>query len=83
VSRKSRDEECPTRRRGDVVARDENGKVKEVVQVIRPNKNGTAPAREIRAANDITNATGAKVTFVPVRPIIPKPRTVDATPPVL
>jgi RHS repeat-associated protein len=69
-------------RRGDVVVKDKSGKVTEVVQVIRPNKNGTAPAREVRAANDIT-ATGAKVTFVPVRPIIPKPRIVDATPPQL
>jgi RHS repeat-associated protein len=67
-------------RRGDVVVRDSSGKATEVVQVIRPNKNRTAPAREVRAANDIT-ATGAKVTFVPVRPIIPNQKLVDVTPP--
>ena len=49
-------------------ARVENGKVTEARQVIRPNKNGTPPAREVRAANDIQKATGVKPKMVPVRP---------------
>jgi hypothetical protein len=39
-------------------ARIVNDKLKEAVQVIRPNKNGTPPAREVRAARDIEKATG-------------------------
>ncbi|MCU1254326.1 MAG: hypothetical protein JWM83_625 [Candidatus Angelobacter sp.] len=39
-------------------AKVENGKVTEATQVIRPNKNGTPPAREVRAAKDIQKATG-------------------------
>ena len=50
-------------------AKVENGKVTEARQVIRPNKNGTPPAREVRAANDIQKATGVKPKMVPVRPI--------------
>jgi hypothetical protein len=50
-------------------AKVENGKVTEARQVIRPNKNGTPPAREVRAAKDIENATGVKPKMVPVRPI--------------
>jgi RHS repeat-associated protein len=50
-------------------ARVENGKVTEARQVIRPNKNGTPPAREVRAANDIQKATGVQVKMVPVRPV--------------
>ena len=34
-------------------AKVENGRVTEATQVIRPNKNGTPPAREVRAARDI------------------------------
>jgi RHS repeat-associated protein len=49
-------------------AKVENGKVTEATQVIRPNKNGTPPAREVRAANDIQKATGVKPKMVPVRP---------------
>ncbi len=49
-------------------AKVEDGKVTEATQVIRPNKNGTPPAREVRAAKDIENATGVKPKFVPVRP---------------
>lgn len=49
-------------------AKVENGKVTEARQVIRPNKNGTPPAREVRAANDIQKATGVKPKMVPVRP---------------
>ncbi len=51
----------------------ENGKVTDATQVIRPNKNGTAPAREVRAANDIEKATGVKPKMVPVRPATPPP----------
>jgi RHS repeat-associated protein len=69
-------------RKGDVVVRDSNGNPTEVVQVIRPNKSGTLPAREVRAANDIAKAVpGVKITFVPVRPIVPKPNLPDLTPP--
>jgi RHS repeat-associated protein len=50
-------------------AKVENGKVTEARQVIRPNKNGTPPAREVRAANDIQKATGVKPKMVPVRPL--------------
>ena len=46
----------------------ENGKVTDATQVIRPNKNGTPPARKVRAANDIEKATGVKPKMVPVRP---------------
>lgn len=62
-------------RRADA-AKVENGRVTEVTQVIRPNKDGTAPAREVRAAKDIQNATGVKPNLVPVRPVtppVPKP----------
>ena len=64
-------------------AKVENGKVTEARQVIRPNKNGTPPAREVRAANDIEKATGVRPTFVPVRPIIPKPKTTTTAAPEL
>lgn len=47
----------------------QNGKVTGATQVIRPNKNGTPPARETRAAADIQRATGVKPKLVPVRPI--------------
>jgi RHS repeat-associated protein len=50
-------------------AKVENGKVTQATQVIRPNKNGTPPAREVRAAADIQKATGVKPKLVPVRPI--------------
>jgi hypothetical protein len=50
-------------------AREENGKVVDDAQVIRPNKNGSPPAREVRAARDIEKATGVKPRFVPVRPL--------------
>ncbi len=53
----------------DAAKRDENGKVTEATQVIRPNKNGTPPAREVRAAADIQKATGVTPKLVPVRPI--------------
>jgi len=53
-------------------AKVENGKVTEATQVIRPNKNGTPPAREVRAANDIQKATGVKPKMVPVRPKTPE-----------
>jgi RHS repeat-associated protein len=46
---------------------------KDMVQVIRPNKNGTAPKRENDAAADIHGARGTKPRFVPVRP--PNKRT--------
>ena len=49
-------------------AKVENGKVTEATQVIRPNKNGTPPAREVRAARDIQKATGVTPKMVPVRP---------------
>jgi hypothetical protein len=49
-------------------AKVENGRVTEATQVVRPNKNGTPPAREVRAARDIENATGVKPKLVPVRP---------------
>ena len=49
-------------------AKVKNGKVTQATQVIRPNKNGTPRAREVRAANDIHKATGVKPKFVPVRP---------------
>jgi RHS repeat-associated protein len=52
-------------------AKVENGKVTEATQVIRPNKDGTAPAREVRAAKDIERATGVKPKLVPVRPLKP------------
>jgi len=52
-------------------AKVENGKVTEARQVIRPNKNGTPPARGVRAANDIQKATGVKPKMVPVRPATP------------
>ena len=50
----------------------ENGKVTQATQVIRPNKNGTPPAREVRAARDIKKATGVEPKLVPVRPEKPK-----------
>ncbi len=50
-------------------AKVENGKVTEAVQVIRPNKNGTPPAREARAAADIQKASGVQPKLVPVKPI--------------
>src|SRR5579864_1037971 len=50
-------------------AKVENGKVTEATQIIRPNKNGTPPAREVRAAKDIEGATGVKPKLVPVRPL--------------
>jgi RHS repeat-associated protein len=50
-------------------AKVENGNVTEARQVIRPNKDGTSPAREVRAANDIQKATGVKPKMVPVRPL--------------
>ena len=50
-------------------AKVENGKVTEATQVVRPNKNGTPPAREVRAAKDIHDATGVKPKLVPVRPL--------------
>ncbi len=49
-------------------AKVEDGKVTAATQVIRPNKNGTPPAREVRAANDIQKATGVTPKLVPVRP---------------
>jgi hypothetical protein len=49
-------------------AKVENGKVTEATQVVRPNKNGTPPAREVRAANDIQKAIKVKPKLVPVRP---------------
>ena len=52
-------------------AKVENGKVTEARQVIRPNKNGTPPAREVRAARDIQKATGVTPKMVPVRPKTP------------
>ena len=52
----------------DAAKVDENGKVTEARQVIRPNKDGTPPAREVRAARDIEKATGVKPKMVPVRP---------------
>ncbi len=52
-------------------AKVENGKVTEARQVIRPNKGGTPPAREVRAAKDIEKATGVKPKLVPVRPETP------------
>jgi RHS repeat-associated protein len=55
-------------------AKVENDKVTEATQVIRPNKNGTPPAREVRAAIDIEKATGVKPKFVPVRPVTPAPK---------
>jgi RHS repeat-associated protein len=45
-----------------------NGKVTKATQVIRPNKDGTPPAREVRAAKDIQKATGVEPKLVPVRP---------------
>jgi len=50
-------------------AKVENGKMTDAVQVIRPNKDGSVPAREVRAAKDIENASGVKPKMVPVRPI--------------
>jgi hypothetical protein len=50
-------------------AKTENGKVTEATQVVRPNKNGTPPAREVRAASDIQKASGAQPKLVPIRPI--------------
>ena len=47
---------------------------KDMVQVIRPNKNGTAPKRERNAADDVERATGTRPRFVPVRPRLPKPK---------
>jgi RHS repeat-associated protein len=61
-------------RRIDAAKKDENGNVTEATQVIRPNKNGTPPAREVRAANDIEKATGVKPKLVPVRPVTPSPK---------
>jgi RHS repeat-associated protein len=57
---------------------------KDMVQVIRPNKNGTAPKRENDAADDIGGARGSKPQFVPVRPNI-KPRRplAEPDPPIL
>jgi RHS repeat-associated protein len=49
-------------------AKVENGRVTEATQVVRPNKDGTAPAREVRAAADIQKATGVQPKLVPVRP---------------
>jgi len=60
-------------RRIDAAKKDANGNVTEATQVIRPNKNGTPPAREVRAANDIEKATGVKPNLVPVRPMTPPP----------
>jgi hypothetical protein len=56
----------------------------DMVQVIRPNKNGTAPKRENDAADDIGGARGTKPRFVPVRPNI-KPRRplAEPDPPIL
>jgi RHS repeat-associated core domain len=66
----------------DAVKRDQNGKIIEARQVIRPNKNGTPPKREVDAANDIHRATGVMPRFVPVRPIIPpRPPVTPPTPP--
>jgi RHS repeat-associated protein len=63
-------------------AKTENGVVVEAVQVIRPNKNGTPPAREARAAKDIENATGVKPRLVPVRPLPTNPQpAVQPNPP--
>ena len=53
-------------------AKVENGKVTEATQIIRPNKNGTPPAREVRAARDIQKATGVTPKMVPVRPKTPE-----------
>jgi RHS repeat-associated protein len=53
-------------------AKVENGKVTEARQVIRPNKDGTPPAREVRAARDIQKATGVTPKMVPVRPKTPE-----------
>jgi hypothetical protein len=53
----------------DAAKVDATGKVTQAVQVIRPNKNGTPPAREVRAADDIEKATGVEPTLVPVRPL--------------
>lgn len=55
----------------DAARTDANGKVVEATQVIRPNKDGTPPAREVRAASDIQKATGVQPKLVPVRPIKP------------
>jgi hypothetical protein len=55
-------------RRLDAAKTDENGKIVDCCQVIRPNKNGTPPKREVDAANDIQNATGVRPRFVPVKP---------------
>jgi len=52
----------------DAAKVDENGNVTKARQVILPNKNGTPPAREVRAARDIEKATGVKPQMVPVRP---------------
>lgn len=54
---------------GDAVAKDANGNVTSVTQVIRPTPAGNVPKRETDAANDIQNATGVKPTLVPVRPL--------------
>lgn len=44
----------------------------DMVQVIRPNKDRTAPKRERDAADDVENVKGTKPRFVPVRPRIHK-----------
>ncbi len=65
-------------RRIDAAKRDKDGNITEATQVIRPNKNGTPPAREVKAANDIEGATGVKPKMVPVRPS--NPNTTPDTP---
>jgi RHS repeat-associated protein len=52
-------------------AKVENGKVTEATQVVRPNKSGTPPAREVRAARDIERSTGVNPKLVPVRSLKP------------
>lgn len=45
---------------------------KDIVHVLRPYKNGTAPKQERDAAQDIQKATGIKPNFVSVKPLPPK-----------
>jgi hypothetical protein len=54
---------------GDAVAKDADGKVTAVTQVIRPTPAGNVPLREQKAAQDIEKATGVKPKLVPVRPL--------------
>jgi RHS repeat-associated protein len=54
---------------GDAVAKDANGNVTAVTQVIRPTPAGNVPLREQKAAQDIKTATGVTPKLVPVRPL--------------